>query len=234
MVYFTFQFDSMKRVALLSFIFFLLLSTEVFSQRIMGGLSIGMNLTQVDGDEYYGFKKFGLNVGPMAIVPLDKNKRWTISLELLYSQKGSNYNGRTDTTSYKLRLDYVDIPVLFHFTDKRVISGGVGFAYGQLINVKEWKKGTVTDSITLQGPYNMGDLSVVADLQIRLWSKLWVDVRYQYSMLMIRKDVPFSDPTNPKNTWTRNQYNNVVSLRLTWVFNQEIPVKSKKRSGSQE
>jgi len=224
----------MKRALLPILLLLLLASTKVYSQRIMGGISVGMNLTQVDGDEYYGFKKFGLNVGPMAIIPLDKNKRWSISLELLYSQKGSRYNGQTDTTSYKLKLDYVDIPVLLHFTDKKVISGGVGVAYGQLINVKEWAHGVETDSITLSGPYNMGDLSVVADLQIRLWSKLWVDVRYQYSMLMIRKDVPFSDPTNPKNTWTRNQYNNVISLRLTWVFNQEIPGKSKKPAGSQE
>ena len=65
------------------------------------------------------------------------------------------------------------------------------------------------------------DFSVIADLQIRIWSKLWANVRYQYTMKSNREvviDNPFYYPRKP---FTRNQYNNVITVRVTWVFNQE-------------
>ena len=118
---------------------FFFFSIEVKAQRILGAVSVGMNLTQVDGDEFFGYYKVGLNVGPMVIVPFGKKKNWSASMELLYSQKGSKHNGSTDSTTYKLVQDYAEIPVLVHFTDKKLISGGVGVSYGQLINYKETK-----------------------------------------------------------------------------------------------
>jgi len=209
----------------------LLVSFEVDAQRILGGLSVGMNLTQVDGDEYYGFHKVGLNVGPMVILPFGKNKRWSVSMELLYSQKGSHHTGNTDSTTYNFKLDYLEIPVLVHFTDKKVISGGVGFCYGQLINQKETFNNQPLDTSYYVQPItglSNSDISVVADLQIRLWNRLWADLRYQYTMVRLR-EVQVTDPTNKNNTWTRYQFNNVISIRLTWVFNQEVPGKAKKK-----
>ena len=195
------------------------------AQHILGGISLGMNLTQVDGDQFYGFNKIGVNFGPMAIIPFGKTKSWSVSLELLYSQKGSYHRGGTDSTSYRLTLDYIDVPVMIHFTDKRVISAGVGMCYGQLINHKESYLYITPDS--LKTPMRPYDLSVVGEVSVRLWHGFWFDVRYQYSMLSLRS-VTFIDPTNNKNIWERNQYNNVVSLRLTYVFKQPLPDKKKK------
>ncbi|MCK9423184.1 MAG: PorT family protein [Bacteroidales bacterium] len=203
-----------------------------YSQRVLGALSVGMNLTQVDGDEFFGFHKIGLNVGPMVILPFGPKKNWSVSMELLYSQKGSYHRGQTDTTSYRLNQDYAEIPVLIHFTDKKLISAGVGFSYGQLINFKETFGGRPIDTNFFAQPtttLSNFDISVIADLQIRLWSKLWADVRYQYSMKSNRS-VMVTDPNDPKNPFPRNQFNNVVSIRLTWVFNQEKIGKSVKKS----
>jgi len=206
---------------------------ELSAQRFLGGISAGINLTQVDGDDYYGFHKVGLNIGPMVIIPFGKNKKWSVSMELLYSQKGSHHSGNTDTTTYTLKLDYVEIPVLVHFTDKRLISGGVGFSYGQRVNYKETKN-TFYDSLyTYKSGLLNFDVSVVADLQIRLWNRLWADLRYQYSIVRLR-EVEITHPDDPKNPETRYQFNNVITIRLCWVFNQEVPGKSKKASGSQE
>ncbi len=209
----------------LLFLFSLYLSGEISAQRILGQLSVGMNLTQVDGDEFYGFHKVGLNVGPGVLIPFGKNKKWSVGMELLYSQKGSYHGGNTDTTTFRLKLDYLDIPVLVHFTDKKVISAGVGFSYGQLINYKETKNAVFDSLFIYQTGLSNSDISVVADLQIRLWSKLWANLRYQYSVLRIR-EVMVNNPPTPK--FTRNQFNNVISIRLTWVFNQEVPNKKKK------
>ena len=82
--------------------------------------------------------RLGLNIGPSAIIPFGKNKQWSVTLELLFSQLGSrqkNVNAKADTVylthpkyydGYRLSLNYVQIPVIVHFTDKRFIAGVLG------------------------------------------------------------------------------------------------------------
>jgi hypothetical protein len=220
-----------KRVAsvLLLLIMILFCASAVKAQRILGAVSIGMNLTQVDGDEFFGFNKFGLNVGPMVIVPFGKNQNWSVSMELLYSQKGSIHNGSTDSTTFRLQQDYAEIPVLIHFTDKKLISGGVGFSYGQLVNYKETKNNVFDSLFQYQTGLANNDISVIADLQIRLWSKLWANVRYQYSVRSNRTVMVVDPNVYPRSPVYRDQYNNVITVRLTWVFNQPKIVKIPKQ-----
>src|ERR1017187_5070363 len=136
---------------ILVFILFIsiLFIREANAQRIFGALSVGMNITQVDGDEIYGYKHYGLNIGPSVLIPFTKNKKWTVTMELLYSQVGSYEKyANVDTLPrpyYKLNLDYVEIPVLVHFVDKNAVAFGLGFSYGQLVNVKEWEHGVRID-----------------------------------------------------------------------------------------
>ncbi len=112
-----------------------------------------------------------------------------------------------------------------HFTDKQIISGGLGFSYGQLVNVKEWQHGARVDSTTLQGPYALPDFSVVADVRLRIWKRLWFNVRYAYSMVKIR--TRYFD--NQYQEWTRDQYNNVITMRFTYIFNEPLPLKKTKK-----
>jgi hypothetical protein len=209
------------------------LNNTTHAQRILGALSAGINLSQVDGDEVYGFNKIGFNGGPSIIIPFGKNKNWSVTMEILFSmngayQKGEAYNPADttvvpDTTvpasynGYKLNLNYVQVPLLVHYTDKKVISGGLGLQYGQLVGVKEWEDNTRVEGTTLKGPYSMMDLQILADVRIRLWTKLWANIRYGYSILPIRTR-DFTNITETK-VWTRKQYNNVITLRLTWIFN---------------
>ncbi|MCF8331934.1 MAG: hypothetical protein K9H84_05735, partial [Bacteroidales bacterium] len=76
----------MKKAGL-GMLFIVMLSLSAYAQVIKGAAILGTNLSQVDGDEIYGFHKFGLNVGASAIIPIDD--RWSVSLETLYSEKGS-------------------------------------------------------------------------------------------------------------------------------------------------
>jgi Outer membrane protein beta-barrel domain len=194
-----------------------------------------MNLTQVDGDEIYGFHKAGFNIGPSAIIPFGKNKKWSVNLELLFSQKGSYQKvGPSDTTNeprpyYKLRLDYVEVPVFVKFTDNNIISGGLGVSYAQLVNVKEIEHDSTTPT-NLQSPYTLGDLQILADVQFRLWQRLWFDLRYSYSMYPIRTRHFKVEKVGGGgyDEWDRKQYNNVISLRLIYVFNQELQNKKGK------
>lgn len=202
-------------------------SISGYSQRFLGALSAGINLTQVDGDEVYGFKKVGFNGGPSIIVPFGKDGKWSVTMEILFSMNGSSQKS-ADTVipdltqpasynGYKLNLNYIQIPLLVHFTDKKIIAGGLGFAYGQLVGVAEWENGHRVESTTLQEPYTLTDFQVMADVRLRIWKRLWANLRYSYSLIPIRT----RDFTNYTRTqvWTRKQYNNVITFRLTYIFN---------------
>jgi len=236
-------------ITIFSFIF--LFSVQSFSQRFLGAISAGMNLSQVDGDEKYGFNKVGLNIGPSVIFPFGKNKQWSVTMELLFSQEGSwqkstypaqnipvdsNYKGYYD--GYRLSLNYIQVPLIFHYTDKRIMAGGIGFVYGQLVSVSEYEdhndaRGLFRTTTSLSGPYSKSDYQVLADVRVRLWQKLWLNVRYSYSMKLIRTR-EFTNPLDPNDQWTRKQYNNVISIRLVYIFNDLLPNKKKKKTDDNE
>ena len=221
----------------------LFISGHLVAQHFLGAVSAGMNLTQVDGDEVFGYKKAGFTGGPSIIFPFGKNKKWSVTMELLYSQLGSRQKPQlpaSDTIKdstriydgYRLSLNYVQIPVLVHFTDKRIIAGGLGFQYGQLVGVTEYenwddKRGFVRTSTTLSGPYSQVDLEALADVRVRIWQKFWLNVRYSYSILPIRTREFIGKYYG--NTWTRKQYNNVITLRVVYIFNDILPDKYKKK-----
>jgi hypothetical protein len=223
----------------------LIISGNGYSQRILGAVSAGMNLSQVDGDEKYGFKKVGLNIGPSVIIPFGKNKKWSVTMEILFSQLGSRQKEQyandsiADTTTseyydgYKLKLNYVQIPVMIHFKDKNIVAAGVGFLYGQLVSAQEWEdyndlRGLFKTGTTLRSPYTMSDLQAIVDVRFRLYQRLWIDFRYSYSVFPIRT----RDFVNPlyKTVETRKQYNNVIAFRLTYIFNEEINKRKGKKT----
>ena len=199
------------------------LGLQVSAQIIKGEAILGMNLSQVDGDEVYGFKKIGLNIGAGVMIPFDKKGKWDVSLEALYSEKGANQNRQyTDsiiTGEYRVNLNYVEVPVLVMFTDKDFISAGAGFSWGRLVGAKEWEHGVLIETTTASsGTYSNNDFCILADFRIRIWQGLKFNLRYAYSLVKIRTR-EFENLAG--DTWTRDQYNNVISFRLIYVFNEK-------------
>ncbi|MEI8203490.1 MAG: porin family protein [Bacteroidota bacterium] len=210
-------------LSLSSFSFFL---SPISGQKIKGAVALGINLSQVDGDEVYGFHKYGINVGPSAIMSF--NKHWSVSIETLYNQKGS-YQKPTSIDSasgeYRLQLDYVEVPLLVHFEDRDTWTFGAGFSWGRLINVKEYQHGVRIPSTTIDGPYKTSDWDIIADVQFRIWKGLKFDGRYAYTIVPIRTRV-FD---NTLLTWSRKQYNSVISFRLIYVINDDSPPRVKRK-----
>src|SRR6188474_1752497 len=95
------------------------------SMRIRGGVIFGMNASQIDGDDYAGYRKVGLNFGFYGQIPV--SKKFFLSTEILYSQKGSKsptYEGLP--LEYQINLNYAEVPVFLHFQDKKAFNFGVG------------------------------------------------------------------------------------------------------------
>ena len=58
------------------------------AQQFKGGFYIGFLATQVDGDDFSGYKKPGLFFGMFANIPF-KNGKIKLQMEIDYAQKGS-------------------------------------------------------------------------------------------------------------------------------------------------
>ncbi len=201
-------------------IFFILASVHMLqAQRIRGALFAGTNVSQIDGDNLYGFHKWGANLGAGVIVPLNKKSTFFASMELLYSQKGSYEEfSPVDTGAspyYKATLNYAQIPFLLFYEDHKIVSGGIGFAWSRLVGVDEIEGGRQTASSVESSIFKKNDFSIMVDVRFRLYKQLKFNARYEYSLAPIgTKIYPVDGPVTLKN--------NVLTLRLIWVFNEKI------------
>lgn len=198
------------------------------AQRIKGFLSAGATLSQIEGDELKGFNQWGFIGGVGAIVNLDQKETWRMSVEALFTQRGS-YNNTGDPYSISLTLDYVDIPLMVHYHDSwGGMLVGAGVVYSRLVqqphNVMRFNPSYFVPDTTNMTFLN-NDLAVVADIRFPVWKNLWLNLRWQHSFIAVKRDWHFTeyigvDPDgNPKpKRWSNNCYNNSLMMRVIWVF----------------
>ncbi len=125
------------------FITFLFLSLGIptYSQGFKAALIAGMNASQIDGDNLYGFNKLGLSVGGRLGYKTDKS--YDIALEMLYSQRGSTLNTFNSLPSDRIGLNYFEIPIIFNLRDWYIekedyfkVRVETGFSYGYLFQIE--------------------------------------------------------------------------------------------------
>jgi len=223
---------SLRTILLLALSSMLLaLSPELTAQKFLGAVMGGMNISQVDGDEVYGYHRVGGHLGLAAILPI---KNWDITLETVFNQKGAFEDEQYEDSArmlngkYDLRLNYIEVPLMFHYTDKKLISAGAGFSWGRLVSYKEIEHNGWQEPYSDSVPFNKNDFNVLVDLQIRVYKKLKFNIRYAYSIVPIRERI-FTNPyTIEDDSWTRQQYNNMFTFRVVYVFNEVPPPRKKK------
>jgi hypothetical protein len=201
-----------------------LFSGQVAAQVFKGFVNAGLNMAQVDGDEVYGYKMPGLHFGPGVMLGVGKN--FDISLEAAFTQRGANEKAQyftirgndTLTGAYRLRLDYFQIPLMLHYTDKDLFTAGLGFSYARLVRAEEFEHGKQTATNAGNKVFSPHDYNILLDLKYRMVGSLRLAFRYEYSMAKIRtREFTSIGGSTP---WTRQQYNNVVSFRLLYIFNE--------------
>jgi hypothetical protein len=202
----------------------LLLFANIIAQNIKGGIYAGFNLSQVDGDEVYGYHKIGFNGGPTAIIPLRKN--FSVSIETIYNQKGSYQKPFKDTSygMYRLRLNYVEVPLLIHIKDKNKINFGAGLSWGKLVTFKEWEHEIPINWTKDSIPYKKEDICALVDIDLPIYDRFRFNFRYSYSILKIRTRY------FPIINTTRYQYNNMLTFRILYVFKDDPKPKRKKEN----
>ncbi len=91
-----------------------------------------------------------------------------------------------------------------------IVYGPAGFA--DTINIAA----VVANSCT----YRPHDFNICADLRFRVWEGFHVELRYQYSLAPIRTRLYYQNVTETLAMKIRQQYNNSITLRVVYIFNE--------------
>ena len=134
----------MQNILLFCCLFLLVLNPILCQDKpvFQAGLTIGANFSQVDGDEYTGYRKIGLQDGIQGVVNITNN--FFVSTEMLFSQRGARPSNREKLEDFEnfidIRLNYVEVPFLINVrtgnarADFRPLRIFGGVSIGRLLN----------------------------------------------------------------------------------------------------
>lgn len=173
-----------------------LFSVSGFSQQFKAGILAGIVTSQVDGDGYAGYSKAGILGGAFVASKFSSDSKWSASFAIDYIQKGSRklpHPDKGDFADYKLRLNYVEVPVLLKYdfgltdslgqkTAKFAVFGGISI--GKLIQSAEWDAAGLLTGGT---PFQKSEISYVLGLSYHIIEHIDFNVYTEYSIIPVRK-----------------------------------------------
>jgi hypothetical protein len=182
-------------------------------------ITAGVSPSQVHGDAFSGFHKLGA-MGGIGIESMF-SKNTSANLSFIFIQKGARKNQnleKNDLTYYYLNLNYIEVPILFSYTQNRFLfDAGISAAY--LINYIEVSEaGNFTGSF----PFQKFDYSVKIGLGVNLNSKWFVNFRSSNSFITTRpnriKQAIYYNNILAR-TFNKGYYNNILEFTLGYRIN---------------
>ncbi len=154
-------------------------------RRFKASVLMGAYATQIDGDLFVGFNKFGFSAGVRGTVVLDKH--FDVDIELLYQEKGSRFEanimGRKDRI---IHLDYMEVPFLLRYypgVKDRGVNMAVGIAFGRIINsqIEERVTTNLVSYEAIADDFTSNELSLILELNLRLDQPFHIGGRYSFA-----------------------------------------------------
>jgi hypothetical protein len=183
-------------------------------QQFHGGVIAGIVGSQVAGDTYSGYKKAGIFAG--GYVSLDVSEKSAFQMELTYFQKGSRENPteKNNYQSYLLRLNYIEMPVLYQYkAGKFTIEAGpsagflMGFYEEVNLEVISDKQGYIKPArVTMQ--INLGFSYFISE-------NIGVGLRTNNSLMNIFSEQQSGDVWR---LWDHGRYNDALVLSVFYQF----------------
>ncbi|MCX6250224.1 MAG: porin family protein [Bacteroidetes bacterium] len=190
-----------------------------FSQRFNAGLMAGGIVSQVDGDTWQGYHKFGFLFG--GVVSLKVSPHSSFQMELEFIQKGSRKNADStgnDLNTYLLRLNYIEVPILYQYYITSRFSLEAGPVMDVLVGSKEMTNGLeVNAGITGYVPLKPITFSGIFGASYDITDHLRVNFRFNYSLMSIRNGTANG---YRKIVLELGQYNNVMALSMIYFFKE--------------
>ncbi len=179
----------MKNRILFLLILIITFNGLIFAQGFTGGATLGLAAGQVAGDGYNGFNKAGIFAGGW--VNYNFTTHSSLQMELTYFQKGSRHNPDYEKNPadfpYILRVDYVELPLLYQYKTGRFIVEA-GPSMGVLIHYYEASDQlTISDKANANQPARL-TLQVNLGMKIVFSERLSAGLRTNNSLTNIRKN----------------------------------------------
>lgn len=179
--------------------------------RFRAGAVLGLSASQIDGDLSAGYNKLGLVTGLRTIARL--KPRTEASVEILFAQRGCQNElipGDFSPNPFALTLNYIDVPLQWHFKDWLIeydndkfnyykTSFNVGLCYSRLISAKvqdetDWLNGVAPDFL------NKNDLNIVLGANFYVTRNWGFTARWMRS-LMLMYDPRKHNPAPASKSW---------------------------------
>lgn len=197
----------------------LITSQEDQTNTFILGARVGLSATQVAGDGWGGFDKMGLLGGFSTEYAWNEKAGFETGIQFI--MKGSQKNARPDDgdfLSYKLKLNYVEVPLLYkYYQDRFHFDLGMGAAF--LLSSREIDQDGI--ELATENTFNSLVLNFQMGMNVDFSNNHFFTVRFTNSLTPVRSSgVVFVD--NTVNFWRRifskGQYNTVLEFGYKYRF----------------
>lgn len=173
---------------------------------VKGGINMS-NLYQSDADDENML--VGFNAGLYAKLPITDNIAF--QPELLYTTKGSKLD--YDNGSAKIRLDYIELPLLFKFNLTQNFNIHAGGYASYLVNSKVSNDGIVDFDTNVTDDLERFDAGLAAGVGVD-FNPISVGLRYNYGLTTIGKEREVLGQTYNTLDAKNSSFNLYVSYKL--------------------
>jgi hypothetical protein len=199
----------MKSRYLLLLLCLFLIPGTAQSQIFKGGVMLGFNGSQVDGDMQSGYDKLGLMGGAFIYTPLSRNLDLQFEIEYMGKGAQSVQNGDDYNIQFTINLQYIEMPVILRLNTIRNFGLEAGLGFGYLFSQSENLSSALqTNQIT----FNSFELSGILGFNYHINENYSVVARYSYSL------IPVAHVYNDPNYYISGLYNNLFSVGLCYQF----------------
>ncbi|NBG64637.1 porin family protein [Acidiluteibacter ferrifornacis] len=201
-----------------------LFTANGYSQVFDAGIKAGVASSQISGDGYSGFHKAGIVAGGFARMNLSDRSHF--QFEITFTQKGSRRNPKTsegDDDFFLLRLDYIEIPLLFLY-DYKNFTFEVGPYFSTLVN--EYMEDEFGTTSIPEGfdQFSRFDLGLSAGISYNFTEQLIMNWRFSNSIVPVRdfeskaailQQLPGQSPLQRFDT---GMYHTYLSFTMNYKF----------------
>ena len=196
----------MKKIIFFCLIF---LSVLLNAQDFTGGVLGGFTGSQIDGDNYAGYYKMGLNAG--AWVKREFSETASFQMEIKYEGKGAgahvvfNPNVQAPPDLYRVGLHYLEVPIMYVYQFHPKFSFYIGAEFGYLFLAK-YRDGY--GDVNTVDVFKKFELAALTGLFYNVNDRLSACIRFSYSI------TPIYTTEGGVATWFsyRSSYNNGLGL----------------------
>ena len=212
----------MRRNSIIMLLTFLFLFAVGYSQEeregFHGGVRVGLNASQISGDDLVGFNKMGASAGVFVNHSIIPSGRLKLQLELNFSMKGSHSKApasRETNDFYVLNLGYVEMPLLLRSDGWSfwVFPFEFMFEFGPVFGVNVYQKEREANGQIVGRPqFRRFEFSAMTGVSFVIAKKHHVGLRYSNSI------VPVRIPNWAYDRVVMKQFNSVLTIGYAYEF----------------